>query len=156
MINTLFLIRNEKEYQIAERIIEKRRLNGSVMLSWSEKEPYIADTCSNLKGVMKWAEFQINDMNLSGYWFTNYRDIESTVFKGMEKLSQDRIARSAHFNFGLVCKLGNYYHHIEVLNKFFKDYRPETIIFTPKKSLISSIMLFFTRLYGTKHEILDI
>lgn len=156
MINTLFLIRDEKEYQIAERIIKKRCLNNFVILSWSEKEPYIADTCSNLKGVMKWAEFQVNDMNLTGYWLINYRDLESTVFKGMEKLSQDKIARSPHFIFGLVCQLGVYYHHIEVLNKFFKDHKPETIIFTPNESIISSIVLSFTRFYRIKHENLEI
>jgi len=152
MIGNLFLIRDEKEYKLAEKIIEERKINDFVMLSWSGKEPYAVNTCVHLKKVMKWEEFQVKGLNLNLYWLVNYRYIETLARKSMERFCQNEIAKSPHFIFGLVWKLGNELGYIDTLDKFFRDHRPGAIFFIPGKDFISPLIFSFMDIYKIKYE----
>lgn len=153
MINNLFLIRNKQEYDAANKTIETGRLNDFSMLSWSEKKPYMTNSCSHFKNVMKWEDFQVEDVTLNPYWFENYKQIEVIVRERTKRFCQNEIARSPHFMFGLVWKLGDeYYKYIDVLNRFFKDYRPAVIYFSYERSFISDLILSFMKLYGVGYK----
>jgi len=157
MIDTLFLIENEKQYRLARKVIEAKKIDDFSMLSWSENESYINDKYSYLKGVMKWGDFQVKDITLNSYWLNHYEQIEGMVRGKIESFSKNEIARSDHFIFGLVWKLGDsYYKYIDALDIFFQNHKPKKIYFSHKRNFISDLMLSFVKLYGARHEELAI
>lgn len=157
MINNLFLIKDQEEYQIANKIIETRKLEDFVILSLDLREPYLVDKYPHLDKVMRWEEFGMVSLDLNRYWMEEYKQIEKTVRRIIEKSYDNKIARSPHFIFGLVWKLGNsFYKYIDVLDTFFKCYRPNVIIFTPEEGFISTLILSFMKLYEVEHNDLKI
>lgn len=157
MINNLFLIKDEKEYQIANKIIETRKLEDFVILSLDLKEPYLVDKYSHLDNVMRWEDFDVPNLDFNRYWMEEYKQIEKTVRQIIEENYDNEMARSPHYIFGLVWKLGDgFYKYIDALNTFFKYYRPDAIIFATEEGFISTLILSFMKLYKVEHNDLTI
>ena len=116
----------------------------------------MTDSCAHLKKVMKWEEFHINSMDLSRYWLVEYKNIESIARRHIESICQDEITISPYFIFGLVWKLGDAYSHIDLLNSFFKEYRPGTVFFFSGRAFADLMVISLADLYRIKHENLAI
>ncbi len=71
-ITHLFLIRNEKEYQLANKVIQKKLFIDFVILYISNEVPYLIDKHTNLQNVMRWEDVGVGDLTLNRYWLENY------------------------------------------------------------------------------------
>ena len=150
MTENLFLINDNEQYCIAEKIIEVRNIESYSILTLDDKEPYLVNKFQNVTDINTWQDFGILDPILNLYWLEEYKQIEEHALELLENC-HDRIIKSPHFIFGLVWKLGDgHYKFINILDAFFKNHKFNTIFFEHRNNFICNLILSFARLNNIK------
>ncbi|MCP4613459.1 MAG: hypothetical protein GY845_32610 [Planctomycetes bacterium] len=150
MTENLFLINDNEQYCIAEKIIEVRNIESYSILSLDYKEPYLVNKFQDVTDISTWQDFGILDPTLNRYWLEEYKQIEKYALDVLQDC-HGRIITSPHFLFGLVWKLGNsYYKFIDILDTFFKNHKFNTIFFDHRDNCICNLILSFARLNDIK------
>ncbi|MFX0137539.1 MAG: hypothetical protein ACFFDN_28130 [Candidatus Hodarchaeota archaeon] len=153
-MKTLFLIKNETEYQSATKLLESRDLTDYDMLSIQSEYPYLVNDLAHNHNVSHWQKYDVIDFPMSRYWLYEYKTIEEIINAELARTDkyQNRLLQSPYFTFSLVYYFGNqYYESITVLNDFFSNNNIETVFFNPTDDFIGNLISSLVSHYNIKY-----
>jgi hypothetical protein len=156
---TLFLIKNDSEYQSANNFVELHSLTDYEMLSIQSKYPYMVNNFTHYQNVSQWRKYDVIDISTSRYWLEEYKTIEEIITTELAKDNkyQNQIIQSPNFTFGLVLFFGRQnYEPITVLDDFFSNNKFESVWFNPTNDFIGNLICSLTSHYNIKCQRLSL
>lgn len=156
---TLFLIKNESEYQSVNNFVELHDLTDYDILSLQSEYPYLVNDFAHNQNVSKWKKYDVIDLSMSRYWLDEYKTIDEIITTELARNNkyQNQIIQSPHFTFSLVLFFGRQnYEPITVLDVFFSNNNFETVCFNPANDFIGNLICSLTSHYNIKCQRLSL